>query len=67
MKKKLVAIGIILAAIGILSIAALSIWIGFPSPKGFDREPICMFGYFFAILLTVGGLALVAEFIGGDD
>ena len=67
MKKKLVALGILLAILGILGIIALSIWVGFPAPQGFNREPICMCGYFFTILITVGGISLICEFIGEED
>lgn len=67
MKKKLKVIGILLTIVGVLMIIGLSIWVGFPGPQGFNREPICAVGYFFSIMMAVSGISLIVEFIGEED
>lgn len=54
MKKsiKLSVLGLIL---GILIIIGLSVWMGFPTPQGFNRNFIVVVGYLIGIALTVGG------------
>lgn len=56
--KKLNILGIIFGA---LIIIGLSIWIGFPSPQGFDRNAICVVGYLFGIGLLIIGIMSSAD------
>ena len=51
--------------IGLIIVIGLSIWIGFPSPQGFDRTAICYVGYLLGAALIVFGIAY--NFIEGDS
>lgn len=60
MKKVLTILGIIF---GVLLIIGLSIWVGFPSPQGFDRTAICIVGYLFGIGLLFIGIGFSADLL----
>lgn len=55
--KKSMILSILGLVFGLLIIIALSIWMGFPKPQGFNREYIGLVGYLIGIALTVGGFA----------
>ena len=38
-------LSILAMLLGILIVVGLSIWVGFPTPEGFDRTAICLVGY----------------------
>lgn len=54
MKKCLVAIATIL---GLLIVIGLSIWLGFPETQNFNRDYICLVGYFIGVGLVGIGIA----------
>lgn len=48
--------------ISILMIIALSIWLGFPSPEGFDRGPVCFVMY----MISMAGIIIPFIFVNED-
>lgn len=60
MKKVLSMLGIIFGA---LLIIGLSIWVGFPSPQGFDRTAICAVGYLLGAALLFIGIGFSADLL----
>lgn len=59
MKRILCVIGIVVA---VLMCIALSIWLGFPTPKGFDRFAICT-----TLFLLAFAIGFVSIFILIED
>ena len=55
MRKTLSVLAILL---GVLIVVGLSIWVGFPTPVGFDRTAICLVGY----MLGIG--TIIIGFVG---
>ena len=60
MKKVLSILSIIF---GVLLIIGLSIWVGFPSPQGFDRTAICIVLYLFGAVLLFIGIGFSADLL----
>ena len=59
MKPKIKLYSIIAGIIGLVIVIGLSIWVGFPSPEGFDRTVICYVGYIiglFLLFFSVGNI-----------
>lgn len=52
MKKALSILAVIL---GLIITIGLSIWVGFPSPQGFDRLAIVATGYGISVMLVIFG------------
>ena len=48
-------LSILAMLLGVLIIVGLSIWVGFPTPAGFDRTAICLVGYLLGFgTITIG-------------
>lgn len=60
MKKFLSILALI---VSLVIIIGLSIWIGFPSPQGFDRTAICIVGYLFGFGLLFIGIGFSADLL----
>lgn len=60
MKKVLTILGIIF---GVLLIIGLSIWVGFPSPQGFDRTAVCVVGYLLGATILFIGVGFSADLL----
>lgn len=58
MKRILSIIGIIVA---VLMCIALSIWLGFPTPKGFDRFAICTTLFLLAFAIGFASIIVLIE------
>lgn len=58
-KYKLLATTFII--LGLLIVIGLSIWVGFPAPKGFNRLAICYVGYVIGVGLIITGVAIIAN------
>lgn len=56
MKKFLSILALI---VSLVIIIGLSIWIGFPSPQGFDRTAIVVVGYALGVVLLWAGICFV--------
>ena len=56
-KYKLLATTFII--LGLLIVIGLSIWVGFPAPKGFNRIAICYVGYIIGCGLLFTGIGII--------
>ena len=62
--KKFLSILALVVALGI--IIGMSIWIGFPSPQGFDRTAIVVVGYALGVSLLWAGICFVLDALNKD-
>ena len=53
-------LSVLAVIVGLIIVIGLSIWVGFPSPPGFNRTAICYVGYLIGIALVVFGVAMIA-------